>query len=673
MHPSRRNVGNQGVIMPRPTIRASRKLIAFSLFLTLAAPGSTFAQDSAGEISTWQCLPEETAFAVRIPNGKAIADACVENTKLGAVMFSEKRRALVAEALRKSNSEEWAQFQKKLSDYGLTTDELLQFFAGESGYAVVVTKGSEGEPLALGLSWLEPGEELAERAYGILARAIEEQEDAERAIGREDLELADRPVMQLMLPHVSTEHEGDPEPPEGYDEMSEEEQEAAWDEAYKEWEASEVKKTSYNAVLVSTVGSRILLAHGYRKHETQDDHPDAEPLAEIFTRLLADHASGAGGFVSKYADDAGIARLAGLEGIGVLELQGDVAALMPLARATAGENEISEKVIRILGADSLGPFAMRSTLADTEWRSQFSLAVSQPRQGLLQWLDQAPLDAEPPAWVPANAITFAQFSFDLGKAYAVLKEEIMREFPEQAGQYFGMAEMQVVGFAGSSLGDVLSSLGTRHVVLNFEAPRESTGVMDEQPESTAVVWQVTDEQLWTKLMKSIAPMVTSMPGGEFTDEQGYNGIRVKSDPIEGGLFLGNGNLVMAYGPQVLETTLSALNNPPQGSGAFRGGEIYQQAIKLLEPAPSLGYKIVDGNRYGAIFRSWVMEMVKSEEEFSDEDESEGASSDTSWVKLVGELMPTEAEMQDLLGVIVNRWEVNDHGVFGESAQETPAP
>ena len=654
--------------------RASRNLLTLLIVLTLAAPGGAWAAESDAGIDTWQCLPEETAFAVRIPNGRAIADACVKNTKLGAVLFSEKRREIVAEALRKSNSDDWAEFQKKLSEYGLTTDELLQFFAGESGYAIVVTKDAEGDPLALGLSWLEPGEELAERAYNILARAVEEQEDAEHAIGRVDLELADRPVMQLMLPHVTTEHESELETPEGYDEMSDVEQESAWDEAYRAWEDSSVEKVSYSAVLVSTVGGRVLLAHGYRKHETEENHPDAEPLHETFARFLAEHATGQGGFVGKLADDAGVSRVMNLEGVEVFEILGDVAALVTLARAAADDDERGEKVLRILGVDSLGPLALRSTLQDTQWHSQFSLAVSQPRQGIMKWFDQTPLDSEPPAWVPANAITYSQFSFDLGKAYAILKEEIMREFPEQSGQYFGMAEMQVVGFAQANLQEVLSSLGSRHIMLIFESPLDIAPDTDSlSPESTAVVWQVTDEQLWTRLMQALAPMIGSMPGSEFTDEQGYSGFRFKSDPIEGGLFLGNGNLVLAYGPQVLETTLSALNNPPAGMGAFRGGEVYRQATALLEPAPSWGYKVVDGNRYGAILRTWMLELLKQRDEMGDDEEANDSSSENAWVQLARELMPTDEEMKNMLGVIVSRWEVNDHGLFGASVQETPAP
>jgi hypothetical protein len=639
---------------------------------TAGLPSSAAAADTA--VDTWHCLPEETAFAVRIPNGKAIAEACVQNTKLGAVIFSEKRREILAEALRKSQSDAWEEVQQKLSEYGLSTDDLLQFFAGESGYAMVVTKDESDEPLALGLSWLEPGEELATRAYDILARAIDEQEDAKHAIGREDLELADRPVMQLMLPHVSTEHETDLDLPEGYSQMSDDERQPAWDEAYKKWQDSAVETTSYSAALVSTVGSRMLLAHGFRKSASQSDNPDVEPLTEIFARLLAEHASGGGGFVDKYADDQGVSRVMSLDGVGVLELQGDLATLLRLGRAAANYDEKSEKIMRILGADCLGPFALRSTLQDTQWHSQLSLAISQPRQGIMQWLDQPPLESDIPAWVPANAITVGQVSFDLGKAYAILKEEITREFPQQAGQYFNMAEMQVVGFAQTSLEQVLSSLGTRHVMLNFESPLDSSASLEQQqPESTAVVWQVTDEPLWTRLMQAMAPMVKSMPGGEFTDEQGYSGFRFKRDPIEGGLFLGNGNLVLAYGPQVLETTLSALNNPPSGAGAFRGSEIYRQATELLEPTPSWGYKVVDGNRSAAIFRTWMLSFLKQQQESDYDEEAEDDATDASWAEVARQLMPTEAEMKDMLGVTVSRWEVSDHGLFGESVQETPPP
>lgn len=654
-----------------PLLRSFRhRHLPLTCLLAFAVAANARAAD---DISTWQCLPEETAVALRIPNGQAVADAFVKNTKFGAVFFSEERRKALADALAKSNSEEWSEFQKQLADYGLTTDELLKFFAGESGYAVLVSADGDNVAQAYGVAWLQPGEQLAERAYGILARAIEEQEDAEHAIVRIDTELNGRPVMQLMFPEVTSEPQGEIETPEGYEQMSDEEREAAWDEAYERWQESAVEKVSYGTVMLTHLGSRVLLVHGFRQDESSAQHSDAEPLAEIFTRLLAAHKSGEGAFLAKVSGDQAVSRVLAQQGVDVIEGAGDVAALMPLLRSAKDESGMGEKAIRILGLDGLGPFAFSSSLEGILWHSQMSLAMANPRQGIWKMLDQSQGESDPPAWVPASAITFGLVNFDLGKAYEVLREEIVREFPEQAGQYFGMAEMQVMAFAQASLADVLSSLGTRHVMLNFETQFDTSESAGDQPENTAVVWQVTDPQIWTRILQGVAPMIGSMPGAEVADEQGYHGIRFKNEFIEGGLFLGNGNLVLAYGPDVLEKVLSSLNNPPDDAGSFRGGAVFRRAAEMLDPTGGMTYKVVDGNRYAEMIHNVVTSALAEQEQEVSAGESDADGEEVYWMKVFANLMPSKEEMKGMLGVIASRWEVSDHGVLGTSVQEMPAP
>ena len=661
--------------MHQSTSHFSRIIFLFCLLLTLAAaPSRVWSEASEPIIATWNCLPEETAFAMRIPNGKAIAEACVQNTKLGTVLFSEKRKKAVDETLRKTDSEEWSEFQKQLSEYGITTDDMLQLLAGESGLAILVTKDEQGEARALALTWIEPGVELAARAYKILGRIIEEHEDDEHPMSRVDMELAGRAVMQVTIPKVSMERTEELDLPDDYDELPADEQSAVWDKAYQAWQDSAVERVRYETVLVGTIGGRVLVAGSFRHSTEADAHPDAERMTGALARLLAEHERGEGGFVAKYADDAGVARLMSVGGLTVFELLGDAAALMRLAPDV--ENTWGEKTIRMFGLRSLGPFAIRSTLDGNRWQNQMSLAVSRPLEGLMQWLDQPLIEPEPPGWVPAAAITYTQYSFDLGKAYAILAEQIRREYPELAERWLAMAEVQVTGVAQVGLEELLSSLGSRHTAANFESEIDlSVDLTNQQPESTAVVWQVTDEQIWTRVMQTMAPMVGSMDGAEFTDEQGYTGYRFKNEPIEGGLFLGNGNLVLAYGSQVLETTLSSLNNPPEGSDAFRGGAVYQRATELIEPTPSMGYSVVDGNRYATILRNWFLALIEQYESALDlqEDDAEAAGMENAWLDLARALIPSEKEVQNLLGVSAGRFEVNDHGIFGVSVQDLPPP
>ncbi len=43
------------------------------------------------------------------------------------------------------------------------------------------------------------------------------------------------------------------------------------------------------------------------------------------------------------------------------------------------------------------------------------------------------------------------------------------------------------------------------------------------------------------------------------------------------------------------------------------------------------------------------------------------------LSLARAVMPSQDEIEGMMGVIVSRWEVNEHGMFGNSVQEMPAP
>ncbi len=647
------------------------------LAILLFTPLSVRSQESTDAMSTWRCLPEETVVAVRIPNGQAVADAFVQKTKFGDVIFSDQRQEALRSWLKESDPEKWSQFHKWLGEFELTADELPQFFAGECGYAVVVVPGEDDTPLPLGLAWLQPGDELARRAYDILGRVIEQQENEEHAISREDLQLADCEVMQLTLPQTSRKFTKELELPDGLDELSGKAREEAWDAAIKKRISSGKTVVRFGTAMVTAIDGRLLAVHSFKTSDDRAEHPDSEALADLLARLLNEHAGGEGesGFVAKHANDPGVVRAWDLEGVVALELIGDSAALLRLLRAAAGANEIPEKVVRMLGVESLGTFAFRSTIDGALWHSEFSLAAPQPRQGLMRLGDQVPRSSEPPSWIPANALSYQVVSFDLGKAYAVIKEEFLQAFPEQAQQYFTMTEDRVTAFAHMRIEKLLSSLGNRHTFVDYGMETsDAVSVESPSPERYAIVWQLQDEAVWSNLMQASAPMVKMMPGAEHTDEQGYSGFRYKNDLVEGGLFLGNGNLVFAYGKQVLETTLSALNSPPDGAAAFRGSDVYQKATTMLKPRPSLAFKVEDGEREVVMLRDLIVKMLEFEGPLFDEDlEGDDGKNEQRTKDLIDVLLPSDKEIKGMLGVIVTRIEVDEHGLHVKTVQEMPPP
>ncbi len=649
------------------------------LFFVLLLPVSLDSQLYAQQPTVWQSLPEETAVAVRIADGKAFADAFRENTKLGTVMFSERRISAIAKAMEEAESEDWLKIQKEMSELGFTVDDLWQLLVGETGYALVIVDDENHIPRPLGLAWCEPGAELAGRTFEILGKVVERQEDQEHPATRIDLELADRPVMQLMVPEFEWKYDEDYDLPENYSELSEEDQQVQWEQAYEKWRNSAKLKATYAMVLVSAVDNRLLVAHTYHNSPTADEHPDAELLADVFARLIGSLSEGEGGFLQQLADDSGTAEVLNLDGIGMFEALGNPTPLLRLAQVSSKDNEKFEKLMRISGAHGLGPFAWKATLQGFQLHSRYSLATAQPRQGLMKWLDQKPISVDPPDWVPATVLEYSQISFDLREAYLTLKEILLLEFPDRAGQWIAMAEAQVVGFAKCSLEDLLGSVGTRHIILKFEPEWDPEIDADwEQPERNAMVWQLEDEQVWSQLFQSLVPFVSSMPGGKFTEEQGFRGFRFKTGPVEGGLFLGKGTLVLGYGAQVVEKVLSSLNNPALNASGFRGGSVYQQANELLPHEPCWATRVADGNRYAKVLRNWGDQRLDqmldtSAHDDEEETEEEEASTKSQPWELLRALLPSEEESQGLMGVSVDRLEVRPQGLFYESVQEFPAP
>ncbi len=600
--------------------------VVLALSVCFILPASWVA---AQESSSWECLPEETVVALRIPNGQALVEALRE-TKFGEVMFSEQRKAAVTKLLESGRDGEWSEFQKQLKEYGLTTDDLLGLLAGESGYAVVMSDEGEEETNFAGLGWLEPGEELAQRFFEVLANMIEDQDD-EHATTRIDLTLADLPVMQLQVPSINTEYDEEYDLSDDYHELSEEEQEEAVEKAHQKWEESAVETVSFNTVLIGQLGDWLLVAHSYQAEDEEATAATAEQLSALFGQWIKAHATGSESFASRLTSEAGTARVMAMDGLSVFELLGDVAPLVKLLRASAPSEEKAEQIVRIVGLDGLGPFAMRSTVKGVEWHTQMSLAVPTPRQGLMQLLGQEPIALNPPQWVPASTVRYFQWSFDLGKAYEIIKETVLREFPEQAAGGFEMAEIQVQNFAQASLPELLSSLGNRHLVMSFgldsdDEEEDGDEEVGSATERMAMVWQVEDEQLWARLLKAITPFAGMASGVESAEEQGFSGWRMKNEKVEGGLFLGKGYLVLAYGSGVVESVLSTLNNPPTGDDALRGSEVFAKASAMIDLEPGLAVQVTDGDRYMSMLVGALKKQLKQADGLADQMTKEAASS-----------------------------------------------
>ena len=122
-------------------------------------------QASAADLRpSWECLPDDTAIMVRMPQPAAFLDTLRTRTKFGAVALGadrlRKARALAIEAWGVSADEPGGleALEQRLATVGLEAADLEAAFAGDMGAAVVIRpRGDDLPPLAMMLAWLEPG------------------------------------------------------------------------------------------------------------------------------------------------------------------------------------------------------------------------------------------------------------------------------------------------------------------------------------------------------------------------------------------------------------------------------------------------------------------------------------------------------------------------------------
>lgn len=138
-------------------------------------------------------------------------------------------------------------------------------------------------------------------------------------------------------------------------------------------------------------------------------------------------------------------------------------------------------MMKALGLAELGPAAYRMTLDGTTLRSGFFLSAPQPRQGLLALMDQTPIAPVPADWVSGDVVGYQHISFDLGKAYKQVAQ-IVRDNSHKGGESIAQIEAQTQQFLQVDVGALLSSLGTKHVILSFPpvAPNKVVKAAEEE-------------------------------------------------------------------------------------------------------------------------------------------------------------------------------------------------
>jgi hypothetical protein len=662
---------------------ARRVVVGAWLWIALVVSGGSFL--SAADLKpSWHCLPEETVVVARMPQPKEFYDAIRARTKLGAVVLKQDRLDKAMELLREQAKDSFAELEKGLGDFNLKLEDWQALFSGELGLAVVVHPRQEKlAPVAMALAWIEPGEELANRLIAAIEKGIADQTDMKFPTKRIDLELAGHKVLYLVEPQTEVD---DPDAfedlPENFGKMTPE-QRREWQEKQRQkLENAKRTQTGQQNIFVTRIGERMLVGMTVGGSPTFVDFDPAgdkaidqnfdlasgaEEAKGVFARFLESHTSDAPATTLALLETPGL-RQSLPDGLPFIEVLGDP---RPLWRAKIdGAGEVVSK-LKAYGVDGLGPVAYRQTLDGNVMRTGVFVSIPSPRRGVMTLLDQEAGPADVPAWVSREPIEYQHINFDLGKAYTTIRQLVLQEEGDKAKAGFDTAEGQVNQFLQTDIASLLSSLGSRHSAMTFLPKLEGAknkkagpvdphfGGMDTQ--RMALVWQLKDEAIWQKILQ----MATPFAGGNLAEEQGFKGIRAPQVPGVG-VFLGKGFLVLGMGEGVLESTLTALRNPPEGNATFGSSDVAKRANELLAPEPGMMYSVIDGGRYGKLLGQLRSVLTGAQVQGVPD-------AQTELLKGLEALMPTDQELEGIMGAGAGAMQINAHGIVIRSVSDLPAP
>lgn len=695
-----------------------RRILTFSSLALAAAiypalPAATTADEPA---PSWMALPEETVVLLRLPGGETFFNALRQQTKLGAVLFSADRvqrvRNLLREQLLNDSDEE---LHKALGRFDLKPDDWQNLFHGDLGAAVTLEPRKGRAPLVVVLGWLEPGEEVSQRLVAAVQTLLSELADeAADAPKRNDLNLAGHDVMHVeirchekVMPEVPDFDDDDDDASEGKLQAQVEK----FKQRLKDGKQVEVDRIH---LFLARLGGRLLWASTVpqssgeikKKSDAEREAIDWDALTGlddvtgVFSRFLAAHDSPSPGGPRRLLETPGLQATLP-DGIPLLEILGDPRPLLKLTELAQNPAQV-KKALEATGVAGIGPLAMRTALDGGALRSGIFLSMPAPRPGLLALVDQTPLAPEPPAWVPANAIDYQQVTFAIGKAYRRLKEMAVAESGDAGRQSFDQIETLAKTFLQVELAALLDSLGEQWSFVTFTPrfgpPAKAADDDDDDDEKPAVpeivqrigiVVKIDNEQPWKQLLQVIARFGQGGAAGGFkmVEEQGFSGCRMEQGQSQIGVFVGSGYLAVGIGPEVSESLLSVLTSPPAGKKSMRSSGLVERGRALLAPQPCFSYELADAGANAKVTRQAIQSVVEAllGTNMTAAPQSRlglgvplpfgsGVSPERKeLLDKIKSLLPSDDELEGMLGVSIDQTVVTDDGLMMQSASELPAP
>lgn len=655
--------------------------------IVAACLASWSAADAADIRPSWECLPEQTAVMIRMPQGREFLEMLRTRTKFGAVVLGEQRIEkawkLLLDRVGAGAAEKPARdLQETLARYGLQADDMRAMFAGDAGLALVVQPRQDGlRPFLMMLGWLEPGPEAAARMLAAWKQKLGEvaaQNDA-KAGKRIDMELAGHEVVWAVMPVMQLDLDADDLDLDGAEEDGPEGLERRLADLRRRIETAEQIQTGQSHAFAAQIGGRLLVGwtapgNGPRERRPRAEGRDfdvesgTEEARAVATRFLAAHSQQGAAALAARLEAPGI-RNALPGGVALLDVVVDPRVF--LAAYGPGNEGLLTQLERV-GAAGVGPVAWRQSFDRACYQSTLAVSLPAPRRGLMRILEQDCDPSEVPPFVSREAVDLTQISLDLAKAYRTVKDFAVAEGGEEAGNLFTAVEMQAQGWIGIDLPGALGGLGTKHWIISYP-PRVAEALAEARQaekggaatgqapaaDRTAIVWQVADDAPYLRLMQRLAAMANAEVG----EEQGFRGVRL---PNGIAAFVGRGHLVVAIGSDSLERTLAAIRNPPTGESSFRDSAAIRRAAELLPLAPARMFGVSDCSRTGGTL-GMLRDLAAALTPDDVGDEYRGLLADLQAI------LPGSGDMEGMMGTGAMLMQVDDDGIALRSVWEMPAP
>lgn len=650
----------------------------------------------------WECLPENTAAVVRMPQPAAFLETLRTKTKFGAVMLAPRRIETVRKLLDTAqpflplvgfapeylplfDAEMRDDVAKKFRTYGLEPADVEAVFTKEIGLGVVVEPRPDKQPpLVMTLGWVEPGVNEAGRMVEAAKKAFEDDPGPRRI----DLELAGHEVMWLIAPQASVDI--------GeliLDDLGEEnDREAARKKVAERLRDAKPTVIGHVHTAITRVGPRLVIANLRTPvRPARDGEPPAAADAEeaerdmlaargILQRFLAAHAADGTPALAEVLQAPGL-RANLPPGQQLLDVVVDPQVVIRGLAAT-GDDATREVLKRLEGSGlaGIGPCGWRHAFAEGRYQTAMVVSLPAPRTGLMRILDLAPDPVEVPPFVTGDAVDVTQVSLDLGKVYGLVREYATAEFGDQAANLFAVGEANARAALGVEIPQVLSAVGSRHWAVNYpakiaealaaaRAEKRGLGPLDAIGTGNRAIqaWTLADEPLVLRLLQRAAPLA----GGDLQEEQGFRGLRMPNGPA---VFLGRDQLVLGVGEDSLEKTLSAIRNPPADVASFREGPAVRRARELQPLDPALVVTISDASKTGGMLgdlRQLVAALQPADLGTGQPEEFQQGMRDL--LRQAQQGLPTAEEMEGVFGVGVDTIRMTEHGLVMRSVWELPAP